>query len=111
MSRLFVLARPHNSADRFSCVIILTACCSPSEITGNPVSIASTPNSSNFFAMFSLFSGDRATPGDCSPSLNVVSKILILIFSYPVMQLLQFWQNLKYQKVSLILQMRLFDQV
>jgi len=45
-------------------VIILTACCSPSEITGNPVSMASTPNSSNFFAMFSLFSGDKATPGD-----------------------------------------------
>jgi len=55
------------------------AFCSPSEIIGNPVSIASTPNSSNYFAMFNLFSGDKATPGDCSPSLNVVSKILTFI--------------------------------
>jgi len=55
------------------------AFCSPSEMTGNPGSIASTPYSSNFFAMFNLFSGDKATPGDCSQSHNVVSKILTFI--------------------------------
>jgi len=63
-------------------VIILMAFCSPSEMTGNPVSIASTPNASNFFAMFHLFSGDKATPGDCSPSLHVVSKILTFILHH-----------------------------
>jgi hypothetical protein len=43
---------------------------------GKPASIASTPNSSNFIAICNFCSGLTETPGVCSPSLRVVSKIL-----------------------------------
>ena len=46
-----VLVNPAISQDKPSLVIIFTALDSPSEITGNPASIASTPSSSNFFAI------------------------------------------------------------
>ena len=54
ISFLLVLANPAISQDRFSSVIILTAFSSPSEITGKPASIASTPNKSSFFAIESF---------------------------------------------------------
>ena len=54
MSFLLVLAKPHISEDKPSLAIIFTALNSPSEITGNPASIASTPSMSSFFAMASF---------------------------------------------------------
>ena len=85
MSFLLVRAKPHNSAFKFALVIILTASRSPSDITGKPVSIASIPNSSSFFAMFNFFSGESETPGVCSPSRNVVSNILTFnVYSSPM---------------------------
>ena len=50
-SFLMVLVNPTISADNPSAVINCTPLNSPSEITGKPASIASTPNSSSFFAM------------------------------------------------------------
>src|SRR4029079_11871203 len=58
-------------------IIFFIASTSPGETTGNPASIVSTPNSSNFIAISNFSSGETVTPGVCSPSLNVVSKILI----------------------------------
>ena len=111
MSFLLVLAKPHNSELKLSLVIIFTALRSPSEITGNPVSIASIPNASNFFAMFSFCSGESETPGVCSPSLNVVSNILIFNVHSFVMQQFQFVLFLKFQTFYLILQMLQSDVV
>jgi hypothetical protein len=56
-----------------------TACISPSETAAKPASIMSTPSSSRRWAILSLFSGVKDTPGVCSPSLKVVSKILIFL--------------------------------
>ncbi len=49
-----VLVNPAISHDNPAAAIILTALNSPAEITGNPASIASTPNSSSFFAIASF---------------------------------------------------------
>jgi hypothetical protein len=51
---------------------------SPSDAAAKPASMIFTPTSSSLFAIKSFSSGVRETPGVCSPSLNVVSKILIL---------------------------------
>ncbi len=56
--------------------ISLTDSISPSETAANPASIASTPSSSRRLAILNLFSEVKETPGVCSPSLRVVSKIL-----------------------------------
>src|SRR5919108_3153313 len=56
----------------------LIACISPCDTIGNPASIASTPSSSSLIAIWIFWSGVIVTPGVCSPSLRVVSKILIL---------------------------------
>ncbi len=53
---------------------------SPGEETANPASITSTPSASSAWAISTFSSGDRAMPGDCSPSLRVVSRIVILRF-------------------------------
>jgi hypothetical protein len=57
--------------------IKLTASNSPSETAAKPASMTSTPNSSSRWAIRSLFSGVNDTPGVCSPSRRVVSKIFI----------------------------------
>ncbi len=101
-----VLVNPAISQDNPSEVIIFTAFNSPSEITGKPASIASTPKASSFFAIDNFCSGDKETPIVCSPSLNVVSKILTFIQHHSfVRRQLQFLQHQLFQRVLLILQM------
>ena len=56
----------------------LTPSKSPGEETANPASITSTPSRSSCWAISAFSSGRSAMPGDCSPSRNVVSKIVIL---------------------------------
>jgi hypothetical protein len=51
---------------------------SPSEAAAKPASMALTP-SLWLLAILSFFSGVKETPGVCSPSLRVVSKILIFL--------------------------------
>src|SRR5579864_6156450 len=56
-----------------------TACTaqkSPSEDTGNPASMTSTPSRSSWCAIRSFSAGIMLQPGDCSPSRKVVSKIV-----------------------------------
>ena len=48
-----------------------------SEVMAEPASIYSTPISSNLVAILNFSKGVNETPGVCSPSRNVVSKILI----------------------------------
>src|SRR3989441_2159355 len=70
----------HNAATvtfRHSAATALTAAKSPSEAIGNPASIVSTPSDSSFRARSSFSVRFIEQPGDCSPSRNVVSKILI----------------------------------
>ena len=74
-----VLANPQISDLRLAAAIDLIAFISPSEMIGNPASMASTPRVSSFCAIASFCSGVNATPGVCSPSLSVVSKILTFI--------------------------------
>ena len=56
----------------------LTPSKSPGEETANPASTMSTPSRSSCVPISTFSSGDSAMPGDCSPSRNVVSKIVIL---------------------------------
>jgi hypothetical protein len=51
---------------------------SPGEDAAKPASITSTPSCSSTPAISAFSAGRSAMPGDCSPSLSVVSKILIL---------------------------------
>ena len=104
-----VLVNPAISQDNPSAVIIFTPLNSPSEITGKPASIASTPNASSFFAIESFCSGDKETPIVCSPSLNVVSNILTFMIRSSAMQQLQFVPHLKFQMALSIPQMLGFD--
>ena len=53
---------------------------SPGLDTGKPASIISTPKLSSFSAILSFSFVSNLHPGTCSPSLNVVSNILILSF-------------------------------
>src|SRR3989337_571765 len=110
ISFLLVLAKPQISAFKLALVIILIALRSPSEIIGNPASITSTPKVSSFFAMFNFCSGAKATPGVCSPSLNVVSKILTFMLLSSVKQQHQSLQFLIFHMVLLIPQMCLSGQ-
>jgi hypothetical protein len=47
---------------------------SPGDEAGKPASITSTPNLSSCLAILSFSALFMLAPGDCSPSLNVVSK-------------------------------------
>ena len=47
---------------------------------GKPASIISTFNLDNCFAISTFSIMDKEAPGDCSPSLRVVSKIFIYSF-------------------------------
>jgi len=51
---------------------------SPGDEAANPASMTSTPSDSSDRAISAFSCGCSAMPGDCSPSLSVVSKILIL---------------------------------
>ena len=55
--------------------ILETASKSPSDAAGKPASITSTPSFSNCVASRIFSAVFMLAPGDCSPSLNVVSKI------------------------------------
>ena len=51
---------------------------SPSELAAKPASITSTLRRSSWRAMRTFSSRVIDAPGDCSPSLNVVSKMINL---------------------------------
>jgi hypothetical protein len=63
---------------RHSAAMAWTAAKSPSEAMGNPASITSTPSASSCRASRNFSSKFIEQPGDCSPSLSVVSKTAIL---------------------------------
>ena len=77
MSAFSARARPQTSARRPALEIKRTASCSPFEVIGKPASMTSTPSLSSACAISSFSCGVSDTPGVCSPSLRVVSKILI----------------------------------
>ncbi len=64
---------------RHSAATAVTAAKSPSEAMGNPASMMSTPSASSWCASRTFSSRFIEQPGDCSPSLSVVSKIAILL--------------------------------
>ena len=66
------------TAPRTSRAMVLTASRSPGDDAGNPASMMSTRRRSKAWAISSLSWALRATPGDCSPSRRVVSKISTL---------------------------------
>ncbi len=80
MSVSVARARPHTSAFKPCFAIALMACISPCDTIGKPASIASIPSSSSLIATCTFCSGVMVTPGVCSPSLRVVSKILTLLW-------------------------------
>src|SRR5829696_6304436 len=78
MSSRAVRARPATVTDVAASDTAATPSKSPGEDAGNPASTTSTPRRSSITATSAFSSGRSAIPGDCSPSLSVVSKILIL---------------------------------
>src|SRR5215212_1158030 len=73
-----VRASPATVTDVAASATVATPSKSPGEEAGNPASTTSTPSRSRTTATSAFSSGRSAIPGDCSPSLSVVSKILIL---------------------------------
>ena len=69
-------ARPQMTGPLTSFETSCTASKSPFDAIGNPASITSTPSSARSSAMRSFSSRFIEAPGDCSPSRNVVSKIM-----------------------------------
>src|SRR6056297_102081 len=78
MSFVAVLASEATFAFFTSPAIAFTASKSPSEALANPASITSTPSLSSCLATCSFSPRSMLKPGACSPSLSVVSKMLIL---------------------------------
>src|SRR2546426_1798606 len=76
-------ANPAMFTLRISAAIFFTASKSPSEAMGNPASMTSTCRRSSCRAIFSFSSTFMLKPGACSPSLNVVSKMMIRSMSSP----------------------------
>ena len=76
MSDLVALARPVTELFLIALAIALTASKSPLEEAGKPASIMSTPNRSSCLAISNFSNWFKLTPGDCSPSRSVVSKML-----------------------------------
>jgi hypothetical protein len=70
-------ARPAMTGPRTSRAMRLTASKSPSDATGKPASMMSTPSRASWRARVSFSVLFIEKPGDCSPSRNVVSKIRI----------------------------------
>ena len=62
-------------------LISLTASKSPGLEAANPASITSTPRFSSCLASLFFSLMFMLHPGDCSPSLSVVSKNLIIVIS------------------------------
>lgn len=73
-------ARPQTRLDSVRSATVRTAWKSPSEMTGNPASMTSTPKASSCMAIRTFCSTVMAAPGHCSPSLSVVSKICMCFF-------------------------------
>src|SRR5208283_3368146 len=87
------LASPAIVAPCTSDAVLCTASKSPGDAMGKPASIMSTPSFTSCRATCSFSSTFMEAPGDCSPSLNVVSNILmvlmcvVLLFGRVFMQL------------------------
>jgi len=75
MSLLSERASPTSVESKSIDLICLADSTSPSEEAGKPTSILSTPMLLSFWAICILSSTVSATPGVCSPSLKVVSKM------------------------------------
>ena len=71
-------ASPHTVLSLIVSATAFTASKSPTLAIGKPASITSTRNLSRFFAILTFSSSVIEAPGLCSPSLNVVSKIINL---------------------------------
>src|SRR3990167_5735623 len=70
-------ARPHITGPFTLCAMDFTAAKSPGEDTGKPASITSTLRRTSCPAISSFSCDSSEAPGDCSPSRNVVSNIII----------------------------------
>lgn len=57
--------------------IALISSLSTAPIAGMPISSSGTPKSANRFAISNFSCSEKATPADCSPSLSVVSSMII----------------------------------
>ena len=76
MSAAWARARPAMTGPCTSRAIARTAWKSPGEAIGNPASITSTPSRASCWAISSFSLALSEMPGDCSPSLRVVSKMM-----------------------------------
>ena len=76
MSRSLALDSEHTVHSLIAPAIALTASKSPFELAANPASITSTFRRSSWRAIRSFSSRVIDAPGDCSPSRNVVSKMI-----------------------------------
>src|SRR5659263_550793 len=79
-SDFMTLASPHTWRSSPASTLFFTDAFSPSDDIGKPASMISTPRLSSCRAMRSCSSNVSDTPGVCSPSRSVVSKILIFLF-------------------------------
>ena len=77
ISSLLVLVKQIIFAFNPSLAMVLTDFFSFSETIGKPASIWGIPSSSSLCAISSFSSKEKHTPGVCSPSLSVVSYILM----------------------------------
>jgi hypothetical protein len=75
MSALSMRARPATVGPATSEAMRDTDSKSPSEVIGNPASMTSTLRRASWWATSTFSSTESEMPGDCSPSLRVVSKI------------------------------------
>ena len=75
MSALWVRARPQITGPSTLREISWTASKSPGEVIGKPASITSTPRRASCWAISTFSAVFSEMPGDCSPSLRVVSKM------------------------------------
>src|SRR5688572_9400625 len=76
-------ARAAITGPRTWLAIIRTPSASASEAIGNPASMTSTPSAARRCASFSFSSVRIEKPGACSPSRNVVSKMVIRLPTVP----------------------------
>ena len=72
-----ILDQTRSLVGRFSEAMALISSRSISPIAGIPISNSGTPMSANCVAIDNFSSNEKATPADCSPSLRVVSSIII----------------------------------
>ena len=75
MSALWVRARPQITGPSTLRAIASTASKSPGEVIGKPASITSTPSRASCWAISTFSPVFSEMPGDCSPSLRVVSNM------------------------------------